>query len=134
MISKLFQDFDEGKINRRQLLQALGLAAGAASVGGSAAYAQQAAQPSMEGPKMKWTKTYPRSGPFKTIAVNHVSFSTPDSRKARDWYIDVLGMECVFDTGATSAVRFGIPWNHIYITQSQDRNAKPAIGHMAYCI
>ena len=83
---------------------------------------------------MKWTNTYPRSGPFKTIAVNHLSYSTPDSRKARDWYIDVLGMEDVFDTGSTCAVRFGIPWNHIYITQSQDRNAKPAIGHMAYSV
>jgi catechol 2,3-dioxygenase-like lactoylglutathione lyase family enzyme len=139
MISKLFQNFEKGKINRRALLQALGLSAGAASIAGQAAYAQLSeaqaiAQGSMEGPKMKWTNTYPRTGPFKTIAVNHISYSTPDSRKARDWYIDVFGMEDVFDTGSTSAVRFGIPWNHIYITQSQDRNAKPAIGHMAYSV
>ncbi|OFW18090.1 MAG: hypothetical protein A3H27_12970 [Acidobacteria bacterium RIFCSPLOWO2_02_FULL_59_13] len=135
MMSKLFQDFKNGKINRRQLLQALGLTAGAASVAGSVAYAQQGGAPApQEGPRMKWMKSYPRSGPFKTISVNHVSYSTPDSRKARDWYIDVLGMECVFDTGATSAVRFGIPWNHMYITQNSDRNAKPAIGHMAYSI
>ena len=41
MISKLFQNFEKGKINRRKLLQALGLTAGAASIPGSAAYAQQ---------------------------------------------------------------------------------------------
>lgn len=135
MISKSFQNFENGKINRRQLLQTLGLTAGAASIAGSVAYAQQGDVPaSQDGPRMKWMKSYPRSGPFKTISTNHLSYSTPDSRKARDWYIDVLGMEDVFDTGSTSAVRFGIPWNHIYLTQSNDRNAKPAIGHKCYSV
>jgi catechol 2,3-dioxygenase-like lactoylglutathione lyase family enzyme len=135
MIPKLFPNFEKGKINRRQLLQTLGLTAGAASIAGSVGYAQQSQAPgSMEGPRMKWMKSYPRSGPFKTISVNHLAFSTPDFKKARDWYIDVLGMEDVFDTGASCAVRFGIPWNHIYVTQSRDRTAKPAIGHMAYSI
>ena len=135
MISELFQHFEKGRINRRQLLQTLGLTAGATSIAGSVAYAQQGdASASQEGPKMKWTKSYPRSGPFKTIATNHLAYGTPDYKKARDWYIDVLGMEDVFDTGSTCAVRFGIPWNHIYITQSNDRNAKPTIGHKSYSV
>jgi catechol 2,3-dioxygenase-like lactoylglutathione lyase family enzyme len=135
MFFKVVQNFEKGKINRRKLFQTLGLTAGAASITGSAAYAQQGdAPPSQEGPRMKWTKKYPRSGSFKTIATNHLSYSVPDFRKARDWYIDVLGMEDVFDTGSTCALRFGIPWNHIYITQSSNRNAKPAIGHKSYSV
>lgn len=136
MISKLFQNFEKGKINRRQLLQTLGVTAGAVSIPGSVAYAQHSDVTTLDEkwPRMKWMKSYPRSGPFKTISVNHLSYSTPDSKKARDWYIDVLGMEDVFDTGSTCAVRFGIPWNHIYVTQNRDPNAKPAIGHMAYSI
>ena len=135
MIFKVVQNFEKGKINRRRLFQILGRAAGAASVTGSVAYAQQGDAPaSQEGPRMKWAKKYPRSGPFKTIATNHLSYSVPDFRKARDWYIDVLGMEDVFDNGATCALRFGIPWNHIYLTQTRDRNAKPAIGHKAYSV
>jgi catechol 2,3-dioxygenase-like lactoylglutathione lyase family enzyme len=130
VIFKSFQDFEQGRVNRRQLLQALGLTAGAASVAGSVAHAQQGAP----GPRMTWMKSHPRSGPFKTLSVNHFAYSTPDSRKARDWYIDLFGMECVFDTGASSAVRFGIPWNHMYITQNQNRTAKGTVGHMAYCI
>jgi catechol 2,3-dioxygenase-like lactoylglutathione lyase family enzyme len=126
------QDFKHGKMNRRQLLQAIGLTAGAASVAVSGASAQQADAPK---PRMSWLKsTYPRSGPFKTISVNHISYSVPDQRKARAWYVEVLGMLPVFDNGRTTALRFGIPWNHIYLGQNKDTAAKPAIGHMAYSV
>jgi len=126
------QDFKEGKMNRRQLLQALGLTAGAASVAGSLVHAQQAEAP---GPRMRWMKSsYPRSGPFKTLSVNHISYSVPDQRKARAWYIDLLGMQAVFDNGRSTALRFGIPWNHIYLGQNADPKAKAAIGHMAYAV
>ncbi len=139
VISNLFQNLENGKINRRQLLQALGLTAGAASVVGSVgACAQQgeggAAAPQEGLPRMKWLKSYPRSGPFKTISVGHISYSVPDQKKTRAWYIDLLGMEAVFDNGSTTALRFGIPWNLIYLGQNGDPNAKPAIGHMAYSI
>ena len=121
---------ENGKINRRQLLQALGLTAGAASVAGSVAYAQE------EGvPRMRWMRpSYPRSGPFKTLSVGHISYSVPDQKKTRAWYIDLLGMQGVFDNGSTTALRFGIPWNLIYLGQNSDPNAKPTIRHMAYSI
>jgi catechol 2,3-dioxygenase-like lactoylglutathione lyase family enzyme len=139
MIFALGRNFAKGTINRRKLFRTLGLTAGAASIAGSgtgsAAYAQQGdAAPSPEEPRMQWMKKYPRSGSFKTIATNHLSYSVADFQKARDWYIDVLGMEDVFDTGATCALRFGVPWNHIYLTQSGNRNAKPAIGHKSYSV
>ena len=132
MISKLSQDSEDGKINGRQLLQALGLTAGAASVAGSVAYAQEE---EAGVPRINWMKSsYPRSGPFKTLSVGHISYSVPDQKKARAWYIDLLGMQGVFDNGRTTALRFGIPWNHIYLGQNSDPNAKAAIRHMAYSI
>ena len=54
-----------------------------------------------------------------------------DQRKTRARYMDLPGMLAVFDNGRTTALRFGIPWNHIYLTRSNDRNAKAAISHMA---
>ena len=132
MISKSFQELENGKLNRRQLLQALGLTAGAASFAGSVAYAQEE---EAGVPRIKWMKdSYPRIGRFKTLSVNHISYSVPDQKKARDWYIDLLGMQAVFDNGRTTALRFGIPWNHIYLGQNSDANAKASINHMAYCI
>ena len=132
LISKSFQDSENGKMNRRQLLQALGLTAGAASFTGSVAYAQEE---EAGVPRIKWMKdSYPRIGRFKTLSVNHISYSVPDQKKARDWYIDLLGMQAVFDNGRTTALRFGIPWNHIYLGQNSDANAKASINHMAYCI
>ena len=144
--STLPKDFDNGTMNRRQLLQALGLTAGAASIGASVGCAQPGEAPAQKveasaqqaedsGPKMKWMKSsYPRSGPFKTLSIGHISYSVPDQRKTRAWYIDLLGMLAVFDNGRATALRFGIPWNHIYLTQSNDPKAKAAISHMSYNI
>src|SRR5258708_3696715 len=133
MPSQASRDPQRDKLSRRNVFQLLGLTAGTASIAGLRAHAQQGeAAVSQEGPRMKWAKTYTRSGPFKTIATNHLSYSVPDFEKARDWYIDLLGMEDVFDTGATCALRFGIPWNHIYLARSN--GAKPAIGHKSYSV
>ena len=132
MISKALCRLREPKLNRRDLLHALGFSA-AASLPAPVIYGQESAvAAAQEGPRMKWAKKYPRLGAFKTIATNHLSYAVPDFRRAREWYIDLLGMEDVFDTGATCALRFGVPWNHIYLTQNS--NAKAAIGHKSYSI
>ena len=130
---KSSQNSETDKMNRRELLQAVGLTAGVASLASSVAHAQ-GEENAQDGPRMKWMKSYSPSGPFKTIATNHLSFGTPDWKQARDWYIDVMGMEDVFDTGSVCAIRFGIPWNHIYVTQNRDRTAKGSIGHKSYSV
>jgi catechol 2,3-dioxygenase-like lactoylglutathione lyase family enzyme len=143
-----------GPIDRRELLRVLGVT-GAASLAGACARpetaraetgqaaaptAGQAGAPSGESnsaggkPRFAWNKTYGRIGQFKTISVGHVSYSVPEQRKTRDWYVDVLGMMPVFDTGRSTALRFGVPWNHIYLGQAQDPKAKPTIGHISYNI
>jgi catechol 2,3-dioxygenase-like lactoylglutathione lyase family enzyme len=123
------QGFEGGKVNRRRLLQTLGFTVGAASLGGAVPSAQQG---EAGRPRMAWMKTYPRSGPFKTLSIGHISYSVPDQRKTRAWYIDLFGMQAVFDNGRTTALRFGIPWNHVYLGQNNDPKAKPAINHMSY--
>jgi catechol-2,3-dioxygenase len=146
VISELLRDVEKGSIGRRQLLRALGLTS-AASLAGACAPQQSAStaaagQPGAESseaaasgrPRWAWMKTYPRIGQFKTISVGHIAYSVGEQRKVRDWYIDVLGMMPVFDTGRNTALRFGVPWNHIYLTQAQDAKAAPTIGHMSYNI
>ena len=152
MISELVPDLKTGRIDRRQLLRAMGVMGTASLAGacapetapagsaqtGAAAAGQAAAPSTAEGaggrPRMAWMKTYERIGQFKTISVGHIAYSVVEQKKVRDWYIEVLGMMPVFDTGRSSALRFGVPWNHIYVTTAQDAKAKPTIGHMSYNI
>src|SRR5688500_10588424 len=152
VIAELFRDVESGRMDRRQLLRALGLT-GAASLAGACAQQEAAPGPNAQTaptagpagapssdqgaggrPRMAWMKNYERIGQFKTISVGHISYSVPEQRKVRDWYVEVLGMMPVFDTGRSTALRFGVPWNHIYLTQAQDPKAQPSIGHMSYNI
>src|SRR5947209_5752678 len=63
-IADLVQDFESGKINRRQFCETVALAATVYAAGEEAANAA------------------PSQG-FKMIAVNHISYACPDYRKAR---------------------------------------------------
>ena len=81
-IAKLRKAFESGKINRRQLMQALGLtatAAFAASVPPEvAAFAAGGAQMSMGGGMM-----------LKAVAYNHINYQVSDYAKVRDFYVNL---------------------------------------------
>src|ERR1017187_8655797 len=79
LISQLLQDFETGKMNRRQLIQSLALAAAATSVKASPAVAA--------------------SGGFKTVDISHVSLQVKDYRVSRDFYADLMGMTVTLDNG-----------------------------------
>ena len=66
IISRLLQDFEQGKMTRRQLIQSLALAAAA----GSAARPVLAADTPVA----------------KALSINHVSYQVADYRKTRDFY------------------------------------------------
>ena len=70
-------EFEQGKINRRQLIQSLTVAATATGAGASAAQGAQA-----------------QVGVSPAL-VNHVSYTCPDFRKAADWYSKVFNLEQV---------------------------------------
>src|SRR6516164_7196666 len=70
VIAKLLQDFEQGKMNRRQLIQSLSLAAAAAA-----------------------------GKPLEALYVNHISYEVNDYKKVRDFYVDLLGMKVTEDDG-----------------------------------
>src|SRR5215831_13372981 len=74
VIAKLLQDFEQGKMNRRQLIQSLSLAAA-----GIAPAARAAGKP------------------LEALYVNHISYEVNDYKKVRDFYVDLLGMKVTED-------------------------------------
>src|SRR5258708_24085904 len=118
-IRGLRNTFVGGKIDRRQLMQALGLtatAAFAASVSAKvAAFAGEGAQASAAGEAI-----------LKAVAFNHINYQVSDYAKVRDFYVNLYGMKLVYDDGKQCSVECGDPPNAIYIrplTRPLDRPA-----------
>ena len=80
------QEFEQGKISRRRLIEALTVAATTVSAAGAEAATQ--------------------SG-VKVTIVNHVSYTNPDYHKAADWYSKVFILEQVNDDGHNVNLPFG---------------------------
>jgi catechol 2,3-dioxygenase-like lactoylglutathione lyase family enzyme len=72
-----------------------------------------------------------RPGLFKATAVNHISYTVPDYKKTRDFYMDLLGMRLAFEDGLKASVAFGQPEDAIYVVQRGD---KPVIDHIAISV
>ena len=79
IIAKLLQDFEQGKMSRRQLIQSLALSATAASAVAAAPAAAAAG-----------------TG-FKALSVNHISFDVADFTKIRDFYVDLFATKVRVD-------------------------------------
>jgi catechol 2,3-dioxygenase-like lactoylglutathione lyase family enzyme len=85
-------EFAQGKISRRKLLETLTVAA-------TTAYA---AAPSTA------AAAAPASDPaLKIQLVNHISYNCPDFKKAADWYQRVFNLEPVGETKIDVALPFG---------------------------
>ena len=116
---------NDGTMDRRQILQALGVGAGAALAAGVipktvAAFAAQGAAAGKS---------------FPVTTMNHLALASADWVKSRAFYVDVFGGRVVWDDGKGCEVVFG-PENEpngIYIRQA-GANAKPTIGHFAFGI
>src|ERR1700680_4459150 len=113
------ETFKSGMIDRRQMIQALSIAATAglaASVAPkTAAFAASAAQMGAAG-----------ATGFKAVAYNHINYQVADYAKVRDFYVSLFGMKPVWDDGKQCSVEFGDPPNAIYIrplTRPLDRPA-----------
>jgi catechol 2,3-dioxygenase-like lactoylglutathione lyase family enzyme len=89
IIAKLLRDFEDGFMNRRQLIQSLALAATAAM--GGKAFAQTPAGQSAG----------TKDSPFKTVELDHISYQVKDYRVTRDFYAELMGMEVKNDNGKT---------------------------------
>src|SRR5690242_18148837 len=109
IIDRLVKDFESGKINRRQLVRSLAVAA-------SAAVPLSAADPA----------------PFKAVTVNHISYQVADYTKTRDFYAGRFGMQVSHDDGRQCYLTFG---NTFLLPRNirQGRTA-PLVDHFAYTI
>jgi catechol 2,3-dioxygenase-like lactoylglutathione lyase family enzyme len=89
IIAKLLRDFEDGFLNRRQLVQNLAFACTAALSG--KAFAQTPAGQSAG----------TKDSPFKAVELDHISYQVTDYRVTRDFYADLMGMDVKNDNGKT---------------------------------
>lgn len=82
-VNRLVEDFERGKLTRRELVKHVaGVAAAMALVGNT--------------PKVQAAE----SSTFKATGVNHIALNTPDIAVSRDFYVKHLGMKVVRDSSS----------------------------------
>jgi catechol 2,3-dioxygenase-like lactoylglutathione lyase family enzyme len=110
IIATLLQDFEQGKMTRRQLIQSLALTATAASTVGTAATADTPIA--------------------KVVNINHVSYQVADYTKTRDFYAGLFGMKVSDDDGKQCRLTFG---DNILIARNRP-SGTPKVDHIAYTL
>jgi catechol 2,3-dioxygenase-like lactoylglutathione lyase family enzyme len=111
IIAKLVNEFEQGKLTRRQLIQNLTIAAAAAS--SVSAVPAAAAEAKV----------------LNATNFNHVSSQVTDYAKTRDFYAGLFGMKVSEDDGKQCRLSFG---NNILIIRN--RQPAPKVDHIAYTI
>ena len=125
MIATLVKDFEDGKMDRRQLIQCLALVA----MAGPAAAAPQAPAPAAK-------------APWKTVHLDHISYAVTDYKKSVEFYKNLMGWEVQNDNGTNQAsMRIGNVGEIIIRNRrppSKDAASRPAptgvINHISYGI
>jgi catechol 2,3-dioxygenase-like lactoylglutathione lyase family enzyme len=112
IVAKLLQDFELGKMNRRQLIQSLAVAASAASAVAPLGAAD--------------------SRGFKAVTVNHISYQVADYARTRDFYSDLLGMKVSHDDGKQAYLAFGDSF--LLPRNARNGGPTPRVDHIAYTI
>ena len=88
VINGLLQDFEKGKMTRRQLIQSLALAAAAAAPVATVGAQTASTIPAAAGPAA-----------FKTVWLDHISYAVSDYRRGTAFYRDLMGWEIIHDDG-----------------------------------
>ena len=111
IIAKLLNDFERGRMNRRQLIR---------SIAAAAAVAGAAPAPAAGGKG------------FKAVTVNHISYQVADYAKTRDFYVDLFGMKVTGDTGRQCNLSFGDTF--LLPRNARQGGQTPHVDHIAYTI
>jgi catechol 2,3-dioxygenase-like lactoylglutathione lyase family enzyme len=90
VIARLLNEFESGKLTRRQLVQTLALVAVGSPV--ASAVAQSAAAPALPAP----------ASPWKTVWLDHISYAVSDYKRSVDFYTSLMGWEVKNDNGTQS--------------------------------
>lgn len=112
VIERLLQSFENGKMNRRQLVQSLAVAA-SASAAVTPAIAAESGLP--------------------VTRIDHLSYTVADYAKTRDFYVRLLGMKVLDDDGKGQA-RLGIGNNIIVARTGGAGKPKGLIDHIGYSV
>ena len=116
IIAKLLQDFEQGKMSRRQLIRSLAVTASAAAAVTPAVAAS------------------PDEPAFKAVAVNHISYQVADYAKTRDFYVGMFGMKVTQDTGRQCYLSFGDTFLLPRNGRPDSKTPPPHVDHIAYTI
>ena len=114
IIARLLQDFEQGKMNRRQLIRSLALASTAAA----------AVTPALADGEGKG---------FKAVTVNHISYQVADYAKTRDFYANLLGMKVSHDDDKRQCY---LSFGDTFLLPRNGRagTTLPHVDHIAYTI
>lgn len=116
VIARMLEDFEHGKITRRQLIQSLVLAATATGSAGAIGPAGDE-----------------RKG-FSAVAINHISYQVADYAKTRDFYAELFGLKVVADTGKQCCLVLNDSNTFIIPRNAPSGVIPPRIDHIAYTI
>ena len=89
IIARLVEDFENGRMTRRQLIQSLARAATAIPAAGT--LAAHSSQPAMN------------PSPWTTVCLDHISFAVADYKKSAAFYHDLMGWALRNDNGTNEA-------------------------------
>ncbi len=111
VIANLLEEFESGKMSRRQLIKTLAVAAV-----GSAAPPVLAA----EGYKMN------------AVNINHISYGVADYARTRDFYVNLLNMKVTNDDGKQCYLHFGD--SILLARKTRQPDNKPFVDHICYTL
>lgn len=111
IIGRLLQDYERGRMSRRQLIQTLALGATAAAGVGTA-----------------------EAAPANAVYINHISMQVADYAKTRDFYTGLFGMKVSGDNGKTECSLTCGDTIIIARNASGRPGGKPGVDHIAYSL
>ena len=112
VVARLLQDFESGKMTRRQLIQSLTLAAGAAAAVGA-------------------TPASAAGGVMKATYLNHVGYQVADYKKSCAWYEELFGMKVLSDDGKKANLGVG---ESQLIFHPRKTPTTPTVDHVCFTI
>ena len=117
LVTRLVDDFAQGRMTRRQLIKTLTVAA---TAGAGAAGTAAAAADDKKG--------------FKIVTVNHVSYNVADYARTRDFYTNLFpNIKVTKDNGASQCyLSFGDTF--IIPRNARGERKPPLVDHIAYTI
>ena len=109
-IETLLNDFEAGRMNRRQLIKSLAMVASVAAP--ATALAQGA----------------PAKAPWKTVHLDHISYSVTDYKRSAAFYSSLMGWEIANDNGTNQATLKIGDVGEIIIRNARRPDGAPAAG------